>query len=221
NAVISILSDNSGTRTGICLSGAGGLLYSDFSQGGMLREQASEMIADIISPLSTGNKVMIDGGSFYMLKNADSVINLPLTTEVAASGAYTPVPFVQLVLHGISNYSGTPVNEAENSREEMLRCIEFGACPHYMWNYTPISGVGENDIYYYDNTINSATEFYSRANLALHDLMSARMTDHYKVSDGVFCTEFDTGAMIYVNYTDKDYSVRGVVVESGNFLRVN
>ncbi len=221
NAVISILSDSSGNRTGICLSNADGMLYSDFSRGGILREQAANIISDTISPLSTRNKVMIDGGNFYKLKNADSVINLPLGTSVPKSGSYTPVPFIQLILHGISDYSGTPVNEAGNINEEMLRCIEYGACPHYKWNYTPISGVGENDIYYYDNTINSAAEFYSRANLALHDIMNARMTDHYKVSDGVFCTEYDSGAMIYVNYTDKDYSVKGIVVESGNFLRVN
>ena len=221
NAVISILSDSSGNRTGICLSNSDGMLYSDFSQGGILREQASDIIADTISPLSTSNKVMIDGGNFYKLKNADSIINLPLGTNIAKSGAYTPVPFLQLILHGISDYSGTPVNEAENINEEMLRCIEYGACPHYKWNYTPISGVGENDIYYYDNTINSAVEFYIRANLALSDIMKARMTDHYKVSDGVYCTEFDTGAMIYVNYTDKDVSVKGIVVESGDFLRVN
>lgn len=47
------------------------------------------------------------------------------------------------------------------------------------------------------------------------------MTDHYEVADGVFCTEYDTGAMIYVNYTDESYSTRGVVVDARSFLRVN
>ena len=47
------------------------------------------------------------------------------------------------------------------------------------------------------------------------------MTDHYEVDDGVFCTEYDTGSMIYVNYTNEDFSILGVVVEARSFLRVN
>ncbi|MBQ4604348.1 MAG: hypothetical protein IJB16_07070, partial [Clostridia bacterium] len=79
----------------------------------------------------------------------------------------------------------------------------------------------EDDRFYYDNTINAAAEFYTEANEALNDLRDARITDHYEVEDGIFCTEYDTGARIYVNYTNTDFSVLGVVVEARNFLRVN
>ena len=47
------------------------------------------------------------------------------------------------------------------------------------------------------------------------------MTDHYQVADGIFCTEYDTGSLIYVNYTDSDFETLGVTVEAGSFLRVN
>jgi hypothetical protein len=47
------------------------------------------------------------------------------------------------------------------------------------------------------------------------------MTDHYEVVDGIFCTEYDTGSMIYVNYTDSDYPVMGAVVEARSYLRIN
>ena len=221
-AVAAVLSRSSeGNYTGVCLNDAGTLLYSDFSQDGMLRQQASETVAGTVSPLSTGNEIMTVGGNFYMLKNIGSIVDLPLSTGVSKSGAYTPVPFLQLILHGIADYSGYAINESSNSDETLLRYIEYGACPHYKWNYKAISGNGESDIYYYDNTINSAADFYAEANTCLYDLRDARMTDHYKVSDGVYCTEYDNGAMIYVNYTDRDATVRGVVVEAGGFLRVN
>ncbi|MBR6702817.1 MAG: hypothetical protein IKI78_06710, partial [Clostridia bacterium] len=221
-AVAAVLSRSSeGNYTGVCLNDAGTLLYSDFSQGGMLRQQAAETVAGTVSPLSTGNEIMTVGGNFYMLKNIGSIVDLPLSTNVSKSGAYTPVPFLQLILHGLADYSGSAINESSNSDETLLRYIEYGACPHYKWNYKAISGDGGSDIYYYDNTINSAAEFYAEANACLYDLRDARMTDHYKVSDGVFCTEYDNGAMIYVNYTDRDTTVRGVVVEAGRFLRVN
>lgn len=206
--------------TGLCLNDTGSILYSDFSAGGALRQEAADTIAGTVSPLSTEHDIMTVTGNFHMLKNIDSIINIPLSTTVAKSGAYTPVPFVQIILHGLADYAGDPINTQSNENETRLRCIEYGACPHYKWNYTPISKNSESDVYYYDNTINSAAEFYSRANTALNDLRDARMTDHYEVADGIFCTEYDTGAMIYVNYTDKNYAIRGLTVEAGDFLRI-
>lgn len=207
--------------TGYCLNDAGSVLYSDFSQGGVLRQDASGIIASTISPLSTSRKVMVNRGNFYMLKNLNGVMNLPLTTSQAKSGSYIPVPFVQIVLHGIANYTGEAVNTLSDT-ETMLKYIEYGACPHYQWNYTPVSGNGENDIFYYENTVNSAAEFYGKIDPVLNDLQDARITNHYEVEDGVFCTEYDTGTLIYVNYTSSAYTVlNGVDVEPGSFLRVN
>ena len=207
--------------SGYCISDAGSLLYSDFSNGGLLREDASIEIAKAIAPLSTDHSTMTSIGNFYMLKNIDSVIDLPLESKASESGAYISVPFVQLILHGIVDYSGEAINTDINSNELMLKYIEYGACPHYEWNYVPVIDATENDIFYYDNTINSAAEFYTEANETLNDLRTARMTDHYEVENGVFCTEYDTGSMIYVNYTDSDCTVLGAVVEARSFIRIN
>jgi hypothetical protein len=164
---------------------------------------------------------MTTGGNFYMLKNIGTVIDIPLKATASQSGAYFTVPFVQLILHGIVDYAGNPINTEVNLEETLLKNIEFGACPHFEWNYEPITDHIDTDIFYYDNTINAAAEYYAQANEVLNDLRDARMTDHYEVDDGVFCTEYDTGSMIYVNYTDNDYSTLGVVVEARNYLRVN
>lgn len=206
--------------SGFCFNDAGRLLYSDFSDGGLLRADAAEAISSAVSPLSTGNSSMAVNGNFYMLKNIDAIVDMPLTPSVAGSGAYISVPFVPLVLHGIVDYAGKAINTETNLQETLLRCVEYGACPHFEWNYEPLGSDG-TDKFYYDNTINEAAEFYSKANDALNDLRDARMTDHYEVTDGVFCTEYDTGAMIYVNYTDESYSTRGVVVDARSFVRVN
>lgn len=220
--IASVLSD---TRyygfTGYCLNDVGSVLYSDFSSTGLLRDAASDEIAAAIAPLSTGHSTMASIGNFYMLKNVDSVINIPVNSTVPQSGAYFSVPFVQLVLHGIVDYAGDPINTSINLNEALLKYIEYGACPHFEWNYESLSGQTKNDPFYYDNTINEAAEFYAQANETLNDLRDARMTDHYEVDDGVFCTEYDTGSMIYVNYTDNNFSTLGIVVEARSFLRVN
>lgn len=207
--------------TGFCFNDVGSVLYSDFSLNGMLREEAADTIQKSISPLSTGHSTMAVKGNFYMLKNIDSVIDLPFKASAAQSGAYYSVPFVELILHGIVDYSGEPINTDINIEESLLRYIEYGACPHFEWNYESLVNNTEDDPFYYDNTINVAAEFYTKANETLNDLRDARMTDHYEVADGVFCTEYDTGAMIYVNYTDSEYPILGAVVEARSFLRIN
>lgn len=207
--------------SGFCFNDVGSMLYSDFSQDGMLREEAADTIQKAIAPLSTGHSTMAVRGNFYMLKNVDSVIDLPLKASAAQSGAYYSVPFVELILHGIVDYSGEPINTDINIEEALLRSIEYGACPHFEWNYESLVNNTQDDPFYYDNTINTAAEYYTKANETLNDLRDARMTDHYEVDDGVFCTEYDTGAMIYVNYTDSDYPVLGAVVEARSFLRIN
>ena len=222
DVISQILSDmRSKNFSGFCLDDVGTTLYSDFSENRVLRQEASEIISSKISPLATSKKIMVNGGNFYMLKNVDAVINLPSTTSVAKSGAYIPVPFVQIILHGIADYTSEGINTVTDS-ENLLKHIEYGICPHYEWNYEPIEGTGENDIYYYENTINSAADFYSEINSVLSDLRSAKITDHYEVDDGVFCTEYDNGALIYVNYTSTNYSVlSGVDVEAGSYLRLS
>lgn len=220
--ISSVLSDTRYyTFSGYCLNDAGSVLYSDFSHGGMLRDESAETINSAIAPLSTGHSVMAVKGNFYMLRNVDSVINIPIGTSIAQSGAYQAVPFVQLVLHGIIDYAGEPINTEINLRETLLKNIEYGACPHFEWNYESVISKTEEDRFYYDNTINDAAEFYTEANKSLNDLRDARITDHYEVEDGIYCTEYDTGARIYVNYTNTDFSILGVVVEARNFLRVN
>ncbi|MBQ2847154.1 MAG: hypothetical protein IJE74_02745 [Clostridia bacterium] len=207
--------------TGYCLNDVGSVLYSDFSSNGFLRDAAADRISEAIVPLSTGHSTMASNGNFYILKNIDSVINIPIKSAVSQSGAYFSIPFVQLVLHGIVDYSGDPINTSVNLEETLLKYIEYGACPHFEWNYEPLSDETESDPFYYDNTINTAAEFYTEANEILNDLRDARMTDHYEVDDGVFCTEYDTGSMIYVNYTNNDFSTLGIVVEARDFIRVN
>ncbi len=207
--------------TGYCLNDVGSVLYSDFSSNGLLRNDAANEIQKAIAPLSTDHSTMAVKGNFYMLKNIDSIINIPIKSTVSQSGSYFSIPFVQLVLHGIVDYAGDPINTSINLEETLLKHIEYGACPHFEWNYKSLSRRTENDIFYYDNTINTAAEFYAEATETLNDLRDARITDHYEVDDGVFCTEYDTGTMIYVNYTNTDFSTLGIVVEAGSYMRVN
>ena len=53
------------------------------------------------------------------------------------------------------------------------------------------------------------------------DLSDRKITAHYRVKSGVYCTEYGAGTSIYVNYNKKDVTVSGVTIEARDFLKVN
>ena len=205
--------------SGFCLNDAGSLLYSDYSSDKFDRSSVQQIVADSIIPLTTNKTTMVCNGNIYMLKNANIVINIPVSANVTCTGAYEAVPFLQMLIHGSVDYSGSPINLSNDYKELMLKYIEYGACPYYEWGYTQLNE--KDNSYYYDSWINSASEYYEKSNSVLSDLRGVRITEHSMVSDGVFLTQYENGSMIYVNYTNKDYTVSGVVVGAEDFERIN
>lgn len=234
DAIVSLLSDTRFSQfTGFCLNDVGSLLYSDYKHG-FNRQESAKQISEELPSLTANMKLMIDTGNFCMIKDVSFISHLP-TSASQERAAYSSIPFLQLILHGIVGYSCTPLNLSSDSKTAFLRCIEYGACPAYEWSYTSSyndkksgksadsddedASVGTG--IYYENWIASAAEIYEQADDTLHDLQSSRMTSHSEVVTGVFCTEYDTGTKIYVNYTDSDVTVSGITIQAGDYLRIN
>ena len=228
-SIIEILKDTRFSQfTGFCLNDVGSLLYSDYKNG-FNRQESAEMISEQLPSLTANMKLMTDTGNFRVIKNVSFISHLPTSASQSRS-AYVSVPFLQLVLHGIVGYSGEPLNFSENSKTSFLRCVEYGASPAYEWTYSDTYADKKNKSdedstdtvgVYYENWIASASELYERADAALKDLQTARMTSHSEIMSGVFCTEYDTGAKVYVNYTESDVTVSGITVPAGDFIRIN
>ncbi len=207
--------------TGFCVEDAGKMLYTDYTAG-IDRESAKAILSENISPLATQNLVMVENGNFYALKNADIVSNLPMTCHSAQGEAYTAVPFVQIVLHGIVEFSSEPINFSDSSKERFLRCIEFGAIPTFVLaDENCFEAQAFSNSLNADNWLGEMYSCYNRSSEALGDLRSSRITDHYEVSPGVYCTEYESTTRIYVNYTDESVTVSGITVEPMNYFRVN
>lgn len=126
-----------------------------------------------------------------------------------------------MILHGISDYTMAPVNLADDSETAFLKSLEYGAIPSYEW-YCSKTGKSELDEKYsYENQLNSAAEKYQTADSVLGNLRNARMTAHYKVQDGVYCTEYNNSIIIYFNYNDTAVTVNSLTVEPKSVMRVN
>lgn len=202
---------------GFCVQDASALLYSDFSQGYTGRTQALSFIRENLPALSTDRLLMVDTGYFYAIRYADIISGLPQTSALPErTGLYTCTPFVQMILHGTVDYSGTPFNLADDSVRARLRSVEYACCPRCVWTFSRSGG----DSLCYEDQLGDTVDFYQKANEALADLRDARIVGNGVAAAGVHYTSFDNGATIYVNYTDKQAAVGNVRVEPQSFLRI-
>lgn len=220
NALLSLMRKN--PVQGVCINDVASHLYGDFAVGKLhFKTDTADIISKQLGSVSASGRLMVDTGNIYAVKYASAVVNLPSSAKLQGRELCARVPFIQTVLHGITDYSCEPINKSENSEKAFLRSIEYGAVPYYEWYGSDFSAEEKTDKSNYMNFITEAQNQYERASAAFSDLRDARITDHYKVKKNVYYTCYDNSAGIYVNYNTKAVSVNGVTVDAMSFLRVN
>lgn len=197
---------------GYALNDIGSYLYSDYSYNSYSRTLSQSEISSQVSVLSTSKLLMVDTGNFYSVRNADVISNIPVSplTRTECDG-YEGIPFVQMLLHGILEYSAVGFNTSDDSKVAFLKAVEYGCLPSADWYCTALSEKLDAK-YYYDKNINDMVTYYTKANEALANLRDSRMTSHSLIQNGVYCTEYDNSIRVYINYTDKEVTTNGVII---------
>ncbi len=206
---------------GYALNDIGSYLYSDYSSDFYSRTVSNKEIFAQLPVLATSKKLMIDTGNFYAIKSADIVSEIPMAPIKAnESNAYIGIPFVQMMLHGICEYSAPAMNSSENMTTSFLKSVEYGCLPNVLWYCSTYDDTLDEN-YYYDKNINDVVALYTKANSALSTIRDARMTAHDKVQDGVYCTEYNNSIKVYVNYTDKPVTINGITVNATDCVAIS
>ncbi len=206
---------------GICLSDGADILYSDFSSGeAMLRNETAQLIENQMGALAATKTLMAEKGNIYAVKYASVITDMPSSAFYNGEGV-SEIPLAAAILHGITDYSFSPINTEKNSTRALLKCAEYGAVPSYEWYGTDLGNEEGGDSYFYMNSVAQAQSTYMRMKEAFSDLRTERITDHKAISKNVYMTSFGSGTKIYVNYGKKPVTVSGVTVEAESFIRVN
>lgn len=205
---------------GYAFNDIGAELYSDYSSYFYSRVSSKKEISAQIPVLTTSKQIMVDTGNIYSVKNADIVTKLSITPVAnKENGAYVGIPFMQMLLHGISAYSSDGINSYNDMKTAFLKCVEYGCLPSARWYCTQLDNETDKK-FYYDNNINDMVNYYTKINDALGNIQASRMTSHYKVQNGLYCTEYDNSIKVYVNYTDKDITINGIKIPSMDCVKI-
>ena len=206
---------------GYSLNDMGAYLYSDYSSDFYSRAVSNREIYSQLPVLATQKKLMIETGNFYALKSADIISEIPMSpVKKEESNAYVGIPFIQMMLHGICEYSTPAINASEDMTKAFLKSVEYGCLPNVSWYCSPYSDELDTQ-YYYDRNINDVVALYVKANSALANIRDARMTSHSFVQNGVYCTEYNNSIKVYVNYTDAPVTINGITINANDCVAIS
>lgn len=205
--------DNTGVG-GIAILDSDISCVSDYSSNNGTVKEYSDEIASNLSSCGVRAQIVLDGANMNIIKYADYIKNITFDTEVAQSILYTAVPFIPAIIHSSYVYTSEAVNNQSVTKLNLLKCVEYGAMPYYLWVFN-----SESDKYY-ELTINEAVDFYIKAKTELGDLTSKRITDHFEYESGVYCTVFDSETTVYVNYNNYSVLIDEVAVLPYDYLRI-
>lgn len=208
---------------GVSFRDVGNLLSADYNpKRTVTREEVKSMNIDTIKEAqANGQSVMIRMGNDYAVPYATIITDMDLT-GTAYSILDKNVPFYQIALHGMKDYTGEPINLAGDYVTEFLRCVEYGAG----LNFTFMDEDGKilQDTYHsnffganYDSWADNAAEMISKYQADTAGLNQQRIVSHEQLSANVAVTGYADGTKVYVNYGSTEFAQDGVKVPARSY----
>lgn len=215
---------NSLNAAGVSFRDIGSFLSADYNLKNLTsREDVKELnIQSMQEAKAAGQSVMIRTGNDYALPYADII------TDVDMSGTKYSlidqmVPFYQIALHGLKDYTGDPINLSGDYLQEFLKCVETGAGLNFTFmaedamilQDTMHSGLFGST---YEKWKNDAIDMILRYQKDTAGLNQLRITNHQQITDVVTETTYEDGTKIYVNYSNSNYDESGRQIPARDYI---
>lgn len=195
----------------------GDLLLSDFNERNtMTREESSKARLKLVEGLMDENGLLLKEPHEYYWKYATDIVGLPMYNAQLVYFTDT-VPFAQMVLHGHIDYYSDTINLSANSKELVLRSLEYGAYPSFLitdqpsWKlqYTFSSYMSSSEFNVWKDEI---TRIYKQASNILGKVRGAEIVDREVLSSGVVKVDYSNNASVIVNYTKIPFKSNGATI---------
>ncbi|MCR2806830.1 DUF5696 domain-containing protein [Paenibacillus soyae] len=211
---------------GISLRDLADQLNSDFRKSNPIDRAESERLSvqSLTEIKESGMSLMAEGGNAYALPFLTDITNAPMSSSKFKIED-EEIPFYQMVVRGYVDYAGAPYNLSTYTdvMPYILKCLEYGAGVYFEWIYEPnykVKDTDYNDLYAvnYELWIDDAAEIYREVNAILKNVRHETITNHEKLDDGVFRTEYGNGMFIIVNYNRSAVTVDGRTIEAESYV---
>ena len=209
---------------GVAFRDIGNLLSADYyMQNTVTREQVKAKNIDTLrDAVSKGLKISIKEGNNYAIPYADMITDMNLTGNAYAI-IDRRIPFYQIALHGMKDYTGEAINLAGDYQTALLECAEYGAGLNFtfMKEDTAVLRDSMYSCYHaasYDRWKDILVPVIRRYQTDMAGLNRQNIVNHDKLEKEVSVTTYADGTQVFVNYGSSDYKGNGVTVPARDYL---
>lgn len=206
--------------SGVKLENIGIMSYYNYTKKNVVTaEECKQYWKDMLQKAKTQTgSVTAEGGNDYVLQTADRVMDIPLT-DCGYQMTTESVPFYQIVVHGYVDYSGEAMNLSSDSDKLLLKWMEYGYVPYFEITAESADKLMQTDYNHlfssgYYMWKDSIVEIYAALEEVLAPVQNVAIASHEKLAKNVFCTTYDNGTKIYVNYNDKAVKAEGIEIDA-------
>ena len=209
---------------GVAFRDIGNLLSADYYVNNTVsREQVKRMNVETLKEaVDQGLKIAIKEGNDYAVPYVDLITDMNLTGNSYAI-IDERIPFYQIALHGIKNYTGEAVNLAGDYITALLECAEYGAGLNFsvMKADTTVVQDSAYSCYTsagYDRWKDRIIPMVNRYQTEMTGLNQQRIVGHDRLDAEVTVTTYEDGTRVYVNYGTVAYDAEGIQVPARDYL---
>lgn len=212
------------SAAGIGFRDIGDLLSADYYPRDLVtREMVKRMnVESLKESREAGLKVLIKKGNEYAVPYADLITDMNLTGQAYAI-IDERIPFYQMALHGMKDFTGEAVNLSGDYQTKLLECAEYGAGLNFTF-------MAENTRILQDSTYSNYTSsgysfwkaqvipMIQRYQQEMRGLNGQRMVSHERLAEEVTVTGYADGTKVYVNYGSEEYQEGGLKLPARDYL---
>lgn len=201
-------------------------LDSDFRKNRQIDRTESEAVSvkALAKLKESGLRLMGEGGNAYALPYLTDITNAPLSNS-GFKIEDESIPFYQLVIRGMIDYTGAPYNLSTHTSPEqyVLKCLEYGAHVSFEWIYEPNHKIKDTEFsrlyaVYYGDTLELAARMYRQVNEVLEKVAGESIVGHQKLGEGVYKTVYSNKRYIIVNYNTSPVTVDGRTIGAESYM---
>lgn len=206
---------------GISYGTMGSHVYADLNtSGGFNRTKLVNAFENVFKS-SSDYSVAVEDGNMIAAVYADKVFGVPLSSS--GNNLFDKdVPFYQIVFHGYTALTTSPLNQTANDRTLFLNAVETGAEllfdgiyeDAFLLNETPYNNLYSTT---FDLWKTKAVDYDKEYSSLLEKIYDKAITDHTEISNGVYKTVYEDGTAVYVNYNSSEQVVSGVKIGGMDF----
>lgn len=205
------------------LTGITGKVYSDFRKDSTSRNQTGAYWEAILQKASDSTNELLSAGAYaYAFPYVDVITDAPIfSSQYDVEDA--SIPFYEIVMSGYASLYSKPLNLSGNTREMLLRSIEYGVSPSFLVMTADGEALLDTDLasYYslaysdWEDEINDVLASFQK----LGGVFGQRIVEHRQLADDLYATTYEDGTTVYVNYGEEEITAEGITVPAMGYVR--